>query len=184
MFTHTRRALAISAAATILTAPAAHAQVIEQFTEPLTFSGHGDCDNGFAIDMNEVGEQTVVVKQRGKNLFQFVTVRGGSTATYVADDGAGRHVEWHWVNRFQYKDQRIISVQGNLTTLLIGVTQHFDVHDPSDRRDSGFDRRVEWQITIDTTTGDVVDETDWTKNVGHYSIAGSACLDAARFSTM
>lgn len=184
MFTRTHRALAIGAAATILAAPAAHAQVIDRFTEPLTFTGQVDCDNGFAIDVDEVGEQTVIVKQRGRNLFEFVTARGGSTATHVADDGAGRRVEWQAVNRFQYKDQRIVSVQGDLTTLLIGVTQHFDVYDPSGRRDSGFDRRVEWQVTIDTTTGDVVDETAWTKNVGHYSIAASACEDAARFSTM
>lgn len=178
----TRRALAIGAAATILAAPAAHAQVVDRVTEPLRFTGHVDCDNGFVIDVNEVGEQAVVVKQRGTKLFEFVTVRGGSTATYVADDGAGRHVEWQGVNRFQLKDQRIVAVEGNLTTLLIGVTQHFDVYDPSGRPDSGFDRRVEWRITIDTTTGHTVEETDWTKDVGHYSVAASPCEDAARFS--
>lgn len=184
MLTRTQRALAIGAAATILTAPAAHAQVIDRITEPISFSGQEECDNGFAIDTNGAGEQTVVVKQRGKNLFEFVTVRGGWTATAVADDNAGRHVEWDAVNTFQVKDQRIVSVHDNLTTLLIGVTQHLDVYDPAGRRDSGFDRRVEWQVTIDTTTGAVVDETDWLKNVGHYSIADSACEDAARFSTM
>lgn len=172
----TRRALALGAAMVMFAAPAAHASVIDRHTEPVGGEFQVACD-GFTIDATWQGEQTVTVKQRGAKTFVFETAHGGFTSTW---DALG--VRWTSANRFQYKDQRIISVQGNLTTLLVGVTQHFNVYDPSGRPDSGFDRRVEWRITIDTTTGEVVDSTDWTKNVGHYSISDE-CHDAVRFST-
>lgn len=176
--TATAAAAALAAASLVAVVPAAQAAVVDRHTETITSSYVETCD-GFDVRGEEVGQQVITVKQRGDGGWEFATAKGGSTTTWRAPGAT-----WQSTNRFQFKDQRVLRVDGDLETYLVGVTQHFDVYDPSGHPDSRFDRRVEWEITFNTSTGEEV-HSPWTKDVGRYDfIGGSVCEDALRFGRL
>lgn len=172
-------AAAFAAAATLAAVvPAAQAAVIDRVTETIDNTYLEPCD-GFDVLGHEVGEQVFTLKRRGDGGWEFATAKGGSTTTWTAPDAT-----WQSTNRYQFKDQRLLSVDGDLVTILVGVTQHARLYDPAGQPDTRFDRRVEWEITFNTSTGEEF-HSYWTKDVGRYQPhSGSACEDAVRFGGM
>ena len=189
MLKHSRTAF-ISAAAVsglILTAPSAHAAVVDQGTDLIKDRFSFTCDRGtpdlsddFTVVETTVGEVTYRLKARGEGEFVYFTGRGATAATYSV---VGTDVTWTATSRWLEKDLRILSVDGPFVTLLVGTSFHFDVFNPDGQPDASNDGRNEFTLIVDTTNPEEAEFGETTKFVGRFG-AVSACDDAVRFASL
>jgi hypothetical protein len=184
-------ALASAAAGVLLLAPPASA------APPVTFppETHDDtfvftCDAGTPDDVTDDftavehhvggGELTVKYRPSAPADFAFATFRGFDDGTYTATWPGGRTVVWTSHTDSVEKDRRILSVEGDVATLLVGTTFNSVIYAPDGTRDSANVGQAKITVTIDLTTGEGnFDQV--IKQAGHRGV-GTLCGDAMRFA--
>jgi len=165
-------------------APPAGAAIIERFSDMYEDSFVTSCDLG-----TEDPADDVVVESTVQGSFSgTLRTRQPDGAVYGTSTGEERVVHTNaetgrsWMTEFRWRDRdlRLLGVEGDVYTYLVGATFHFVVYTPDGRVDSRNDGRSEFVLTYDAATGEG-DFVEGRKLVGRFG-AGDLCEDAVRFT--
>jgi hypothetical protein len=123
--------LATAVASMALIAPAVQAappitldpEVWDDFYSFTCDAGTADPSDDFTATEHHVGQLLVTLKNRKPvEGFSFFTGRGLDEGAYTASFPDGTEVAWSGRNEWIEKDRRILSVEGNIATGLVGTT--------------------------------------------------------------
>jgi hypothetical protein len=185
-------ALVTAVVSVALFAPAAQA------TPPTTYPPeiHNDyydftCDAGtpadpsddFTAQEHHTGEGALTLKSRrsAPQGVDFGTFRGYDDGTYTATWPNGTSVIWSSRDDFIEKDRRIVSIDGDMATVLVGTTFHSDLFAPDGTLDNSNVGMFQFTVKVNLTTGEG-DFYEVVRDVGHRGARGTLCGDAMRFA--
>ena len=155
MWSNTRRLVAAGAGAALLTlaAPAAQARTVYAWTEPDGGEFEFTCDFGTEDTADDIdlafdvtGEISVVLRERVPGGPLYATVRGHRTEV-VTNEGTG--ISWSVTSRWREQDLRVLSVDEESTTYLVGLTGHATVFTPEEDVYYKANSRYEFVLEVD-----------------------------------
>jgi hypothetical protein len=166
-------------------APPAGAAIVERFSDTYEDSFVTSCDLGTGDPLDDVVVEAAVQGSFSGKL----RTRQPDGAVYGTSAGEERVVLTNtetgrsWMTEFRWRDGdlRLLGVEGDVYTYLVGATFHFVVYAPDGRVDSRDDGRLEFVVAYDAAT-DEGDFVEGRKLVGRFGV-GDLCEDAVRFTT-
>ena len=182
--------LATAVASIALIAPAAQAappitldpEVWDDFYSFTCDAGTTDPLDDFTATEHHVGQLLITLKNRTPvEGFWFGTLRGWTRARMRHRSRTAHQVAWSGRNEWIEKDRRILSVVGNIATVLVGTTFHSTMYAPDGSVDGKTIGMVQLTVEVDLTTGEG-DFVEVLKDVGHRGSTGTLCGDAERFA--
>jgi hypothetical protein len=166
-------------------APPANAAVVDRFSDTYEESFVDVCDLGTEDEADDIvvqvdlsGSFSVKLRTRQPDGAVYGTGMGEEHAVYTNTE-TGRS----WTSDFRWRDGglRLLGVEGDVYTYLVGATSHFVVYAPDGRVDSRNDGRSEFVVEYDAAT-DEGTFVEGRKQVGRFGV-GDFCEDAVRFTT-
>jgi hypothetical protein len=165
--------------------PPAGAAVVERFSETYEDSFAEVCALGTEDEADDIvvegtvrGSFSVKLRTRQPDGAVYGTGMGEERAVYTNTE-TGR--SWTSDYRWRDGDLRVLGVEGDVYTYLVGATFHLVVYTPDGRVDSRNDGRSEFVVEYDAAT-DEGTFVDGRKQVGRFGV-GDFCEDAVRFTT-
>lgn len=143
----------------------AQARTIDQGVDPIDFS-YVNTDCGYHVSGHVVGTESYVDKLHGGDAAGFDFLGPWYTFTItnsietVTNDDTG--ISFQAVRKNDSsRDQKVLSIQGSVMTILRVGTSHFTVYRPDGRPYYKRDGRFQYEYTYDTLgTPDPADDTD------------------------
>lgn len=152
---NTRRLVAAGAGAALLTlaAPAAQARTVDAFTESFDETYLFTCEFDPETDEDDIdlsghvtGVISVVLRERERGGPLYATASGHRTEVVTNTD---TDVSWTVTARWNEKDLRVLSVDENSTTYLVGMIVHGTVFTPDGAVHSRGNARAEFILEVD-----------------------------------